>query len=307
MTDTCAWCNAPKTSDSTCFRCGANYAKAEAIQRHGTAKGVSTTPTAAAAAEPQEVPLPVTDPAAEWLNCLLALPLLLLGAWACQYFNVFDGLQRIVFGMPVHEFGHAVTAWFTGHNAIPSLWVTRTSPERGYACGLLLLGIYGALIRYGHKRRQPLWYLAVAVLLLLQLYGTFVLRPVNSDMLIVFGGDGIGMVLATLMMSTFYLGKETQLYKGSVRWGLLFWGAAAFMDMFMAWWKGQSDIARVGYGTTGGRLTDAYRLINEYAWNQDEMIARHLHVGYACLLALAVIYGLGLRQAYDWLQQSRGN
>jgi hypothetical protein len=70
----------------------------------------------------------------------------------------------------------------------------------------------------------------------------------------------------------------------------------------MAWWEGQRDIARVGYGTTGGNHSDAYLLINAYAWNWDEMIARYLHVGYACLLAMAIIYALGLRQAYRWKQ-----
>jgi hypothetical protein len=114
----------------------------------------------------------------------------------------------------------------------------------------------------------------------------------------------MGMVLATFMMSTFYMGKETQLYKGAVRWGLLFWGAAAFMDMFMAWWEGQDNIARVGYGTTGGNYTDAYRLINDYAWRWDDMIKRHLRVGYVCLLCLCVVYGVGLQQAWGWKQKN---
>ena len=245
----------------------------------------------------------VTDPVSEWYNCLFALPLMLLGAWACQNWHVFDGLQRIVFGMPVHELGHAVTAWLSGHNAIPTFWFTHTSAERGYSCALLLLGLYVVLLGYGKRSKQSYWYVLVAVLFLLQLYLTFVINRETADMLIIFGGDGMGMVLATFMMSTFYMGKETQLYKGSVRWGLLFWGAAAFMDMFMAWWHGQSDIARVGYGTTGGAYSDAYRLINEYAWNWSAMIHRHLYVGYGCLFLLTVIYCLGLRQAHGWVQE----
>ena len=41
----------------------------------------------------------VKDPAAEWNNCLYALPAMLIGAWACQHWNIFDGLQRITFGV----------------------------------------------------------------------------------------------------------------------------------------------------------------------------------------------------------------
>ena len=242
MSDSCAWCDAPKTSELVCPRCGANYAKAEAIKRLGTAKDVvdpapSREPSVVFAYEQDTAPdyqKLVKDPVSEWHNCLFALPLMLLGAWACQYWHVFDGLQRIVFGMPLHELGHAVTAWLSGHNAIPTFWFTHTSAGRGYSCALLLLGVYAALLRYGYRTRQRYWYALVAVLVCVQIIGTFVINPDTSDMLIIFGGDGMGMVLATFMMSTFYMGKETQLYKGSVRWGLLFWGAAAFMDMFMA-------------------------------------------------------------------------
>lgn len=302
MSDTCAWCGAHKTSDPVCYQCGANYAKAEAIKARGSAKGVARTETAAAVDEQDTLLALVRDPHAEWLNCLLALPLMLLGAWACQYFNIFDGFQRIVFGMPVHELGHAITAWFTGHNAMPTLWLTRISPERGYLCSLLLLGVWIALWRLGSRMREPRWYAVVIVLVLLQLYGTFKVRAVDTEMWITFGGDGIGMVLATLLMGSFYFGKSTPLYKGSVRWGLLFWGAAAFMDIFMAWWEGQSDIARVGYGSVNGNHSDAYKLINEYVWNWEEMISTYLQLGYACLAVLAGLYVFGLWQARQWLK-----
>jgi hypothetical protein len=311
MSDTCAWCDAPKTLDVVCPRCGANYAKAEALKKHGTARHVvDATPAYVAPARPSidtdDVPdyqQLVKDPASEWKNCLLALPVMLLGAWACQAFNFLDAMQRIMFGMPVHEFGHAVTAWLSGYNAIPTFWFTHTSSERGFACALLLFGIYAALLRYGYRTRQRYWYWLVACLFVLQLWLSFGINSSTADMLITFGGDGMGMVLATFMMCTFYMGKETQLYKGSVRWGLLFWGAAAFMDIFMAWWEGQSNISRVGYGTTGGSLTDAYLLINAYAWTWDQAFDRHLYLGYACLLFLAIVYSLGLRQAHGWVQE----
>jgi len=306
--DLCAWCEAPRTTDAVCPRCGANYAKAAAIKQRGSAKGIAT-PADTATVEPRtdaidaDNLLPVRDPASEWNNCLYAWPVMLLGAWACQYFNVFDSLQRIVFGMPVHESGHALTAWLTGYDAIPTFWFTHTSAERGWFCMLLLFALYAALWRHGQKSGERGWYVLVIALFLLQMSGTFGISTATADMLVVFGGDAMGMVLATALMATFHIGKHTQLYKGSVRWGLLFWGAAAFMDIFMAWWEGQRDISRVGYGTTGGSFTDAYLLINAYGWNWDEMINRHLLVGYLCLLAQTVIYGLGLWQAQGWLQQ----
>lgn len=134
MSDTCAWCDAPKTMERICPRCGADYAKAEAIKKHGSAKSVTqgqdqyaNTTTLVEPAESTAV-IPVRDPDSEWQNCLYAVPGMLFGAWLCQVMDIFDSLQRIVFGMPVHEVGHALTAWLTGRNAIPSLWVTRVAP-----------------------------------------------------------------------------------------------------------------------------------------------------------------------------------
>jgi hypothetical protein len=313
MSELCAWCDAPKTAATICPACGADYAKAEAIKKHGSARTVVQprqeydNPATLAKAD-SEPAIPIQDPESEWRNCQLALPLMLLGAWLCQVFNVFDALQRIVFGMPVHEVGHALTAWLTGHNAIPTLWETRVDPERGIFAPLLLAGIYLAIIRYAMRRKQHFLLVPVGILVLLQLYGTFFINQATAEMWITWGGDGIGLVLATCLMCTFYLGKETQLYKGSVRWGLLFWGAAAFMDIFMAWWEGQADLSRVGYGKSGHNLTDAYLLMNAYSWNQQGMFNSYLYTAFGCLLFLVVVYVLGLKQAQGWKnEQSRIN
>jgi hypothetical protein len=199
MTDTCAWCDAPKTFDAVCRQCGANYAKAEAIKKHGSAKSVLdaeeaqllATPYVASAttaefddAVPDYQSL-VKDPDSEWLNCLYAVPAMLMGAWACQYWNVFDNFQRIVFGMPLHELGHALTAWLSGYNAIPTFWVTHTASEQGYTCMLLLFALYAFLLRYAKRTQQRYWYAVVATLLVVQLYCTFVLGRATADMLFI--------------------------------------------------------------------------------------------------------------------------
>ena len=64
--------------------------------------------------------------------------------------------------------------------------------------------------------------------------------------------DGVGMVLASALMATFFFGKRTQLYQGWLRWGFLAIGAAAFTDMFATWWKAQSDTAAIPFGEIEG-------------------------------------------------------
>src|SRR5689334_10047930 len=102
----CPWCQAPRDTGPSCPKCGANYAKAEAIKQGRAA------PAAAAAAEvlvPEGDPLAglpaIDDPALEWKFCVGALPAMLLLGVAFHFFTPF--LQRTFLAMPIHELGHA--------------------------------------------------------------------------------------------------------------------------------------------------------------------------------------------------------
>jgi hypothetical protein len=207
-------------------------------------------------------------------------------------------LQRTFLGMPVHELGHAVTAWFTGHAAVPTLWKTLIADSRGFIAPLALLGALGYMIYRAHLAGHFALVLLGGVLVLLQAVGTLILKAKTASMLITFGGDGAGMVLATLLMASFFFGKDTQLYKGSLRWGFLVIGSAAFVDMFATWWAARSDFGVVPFGEQEGvGLSDATKLVDDYGWSTEAMIQRYVALGLACLLALALVYAWGVWRA----------
>ena len=127
--NTCAWCNSPKQHGLACPDCGADYAKTEAIKSKGKAEPIvviAGNNTEESFFEINDTVIPVKDPGFEKIVCLTALPAMLV-----QITGFLAGMQRIVFDMPVHEMGHAVTGWLCGFNSIPSLWVTVSSGERG--------------------------------------------------------------------------------------------------------------------------------------------------------------------------------
>lgn len=305
MMATCPWCNAPRETAAICPRCGAIYAKAEAIKLHGCAKVVGTLHEAmdekSVPAEPsvehsfQGMPL-VEDPVLEWKLCMGAIPVALCFALA---FHVFmPSLQRIFLGMPVHELGHAVTAWFCGHTAVPTLWKTISSETRGFIAPVALLGALGYMMYRAYLAEKYALMVLGGALMLLQVSGTVGIKARTAEMLIVFGGDGVGMVLATALMATFFFGKETQLYKGSLRWGFLVIGAAAFTDMFATWWAARSDSGMVPFGEQeGGILSDAVKLTDDFGWSTDAMINRYVTLGVCCLIVLALVYAWGVWQA----------
>ncbi len=86
--------------------------------------------------------------------CLIALPAMLVIAMLVQITGFLAGMQRIVFGMPVHEMGHAVTGWLCGFNYIPSLWVTVSSGERGYISSVVVLAALLMLARYALMNKK---------------------------------------------------------------------------------------------------------------------------------------------------------
>ena len=138
-----------------------------------------------------------------------------------------------------------------------------------------------------------------ALLLALQAIGTFYIRESTAEAVFIFGGDGVGMVLAAALMATFFFGKRTQLYKGWLRWGFLFIGAAAFADMFATWWVARKDFASIPFGEIEGvGFSDALRLTQEHGWTQEALVRRFVGVGVSSLAALAAVYAWGVRRAW---------
>ena len=228
---------------------------------------------------------------------MAAIPIALCFAIAFNVSGLGGALQRIFLTMPVHEFGHAVTAWFCGYSAVPTLWRTLIPESRGFIAPMALAGAFGYLMFWAYQaNRLPLVFIGGA-LMLLQVAGTFIIKPDTARMLFFFGGDGMGMILATLLMASFYFGKRNQLYKGSLRWGFVVIGAAAFVDMFGTWWASRRDESAIPYGTTGGMATDAMILIDEYGWTMQTLVNRYVMLGVCCLIALAAVYAWGIWRA----------
>lgn len=315
MTATCAWCSAPRDTGTSCPRCGANYDKAEAIRSTGSAAAIVQPQRtieevdSAGLGHAEEAPeewKQVDDPELEWKFCLAGIPVALSLAVAFNASGLGGALQRIFLTMPVHEFGHAVTAWFCGFDAIPTLWKTVVFGEtRGLVAPLALFGALGYMVYRAHGAgRRPLVY-AGGALIVLQAIGTFGIEPDTALMLIAFGGDGAGMILAALLMGCFFFGKNTQLYKGSVRWGLVVIGAAAFVDMFATWVRARRNDQDIPYGTTGGMASDAMTLIDGYGWTAQALVNRYFLLGVCCLIALALVYAWGVWRARSEIEARR--
>jgi hypothetical protein len=271
-----------------CLKCGIVFARYQAaVEAAAKPAGVAVSmPLSPAAPDAGR-----NDAIKELKYRMFALPLALLVARLIAG----TGLRMAagMLAMVLHESGHAITAWLTGRWAVPLLWVTPHGEERSW---WIVLAVTAAIVFAGYwawKAERWGWVLAASAALILQL--TALSLPAGA--LIVFFGDGGAMVLATLLMATFYSPRESAIYKSwGLRWGLLVIGALSFMHVFLLWTGPLEDIP---FGEIEGvNLSDPSLLTELYGWPVTQMVDRYVRLGTVCLVALFALYVWGLLSTY---------
>ena len=220
----------------------------------------------------------------------IGLPLALVVAALFSRSQLGHAVQRMLFGMPLHELGHALTAVALGVPAFPLPWFTPMADGRSVTLTGLLLGAATSLVVLGRRSERLPWTVAGAALGTAVLLGLLA-GPGPARALIAFGGDAGAMVLGTLLMSTLFCGEESAFRRGGLRWGLLVIGAGAFSDVASVWWAARRDPGEIPLGQfeTGG-LSDASVLVETHGWTEHTLVGRYLAVAGICLGLLAVLW-----------------
>ena len=281
-----------------CLKCGIVFSRYHAALEAATNPSSLAVPLVQAPAlspdaafSLQDIDAP-SDARKEFNYRLLALPLALLLARLIAGTSVRVAVGMLA--MVLHESGHAITAWLTGRWAVPLLWVTMHGETRSWSVVLILMSaiVFGGFLAW--KAQRWGWLCIAGAVLLLQLI--FLSAP-NPVALIVFGGDGGAMVLATILMATFYAPRDSALYKSwGLRWGLLTVGALTFMLVYRMWSGPYEDIP---FGEIEGvNLSDPSLLTEVYGWSVKQLIDRYLHLAAVCFVALAALYAWGLVSTY---------
>ena len=258
-----------------CPSCGADRGHLLGCE-HST---LSLTPTAPPGS-PSE-PIPDTTAARAWgvpIALALAAVLGLTGPGAF--------LERVLFGMWLHELGHALASWCCGVIAVPLPWLTWGGGSRSPVFITLLFGVLGGLgLRWRAEPRRLTRLAVPAVVLVLGLLVPFR----HATTFIVFFGDGGAMVLGTLLMlGAMLLPDDSPLSRGALRWGYLAIGAGGFMDALITWVRSWRDFAELPLGRSeSSGLSDAMRLIDVSGWSEAGLVRAYLALGALCLCVLA--------------------
>jgi hypothetical protein len=242
------------------------------------------------------------DGALEWKLRAAAIPAAIGLALAFSAWPTGHWLQRTFLSMMVHELGHAVTAWWCGFAAFPTLWKTLIPETRSLIVPLALLALEGWICVRAWRTQRTAWMLAGLALAILQFVGTLGTSVRRAQEAITFGGDAGAMVLGTLLMLTFFVGPASRLRTQQLRWGFLVIGAAALVDTFGTWWAARSDIEAIPFGEIEGvGLSDPSKLDELYGWTTPQIVQRHLSVGIACFAVLTAAW-----LYFTYLERVRG-
>ena len=227
----------------------------------------------------------------EWKLRAVAIPAAIGIAIAFHASGTGHFLQRTFLSMMVHELGHAVTAWWCGFAALPTLWKTMIPETRSVLVPLVLVAGEALLVYWGWTTRRRAAIAAGIALAALQLAGTLGTGPHHAHAAITFGGDAGAMVLGTLLMLTFFAPAESRLRTNHLRWGFLVIGAAALVDTFSTWWAARSDTDVIPFGEIEGvGLSDPSKLSEDYGWTTEQIVHRYVTVGVACCIVLALAW-----------------
>jgi hypothetical protein len=174
--------------------------------------------------------------------------------------------------MPVHEFGHAIGAWLSGHVAIPFptfgfAWV---ASERHPILGAIAtLGLLGTCAFFASKRRAA-WALASALALLIQLKLTWMTDDVGRREAIIAGGVVGEFALSALALLCFHAHAPR-------KWRWDFWRYVVALPAaivlcsgaseWRAWSKGAHDLPMGGI-IGDERDGDLSRLVNSHGWTE---------------------------------------
>jgi hypothetical protein len=276
-----------------CLKCGIVFSRYRAAQEAAANEPALALPIVEdPPPSPSELLALRNDALKELKYRALALPLALLLA----RFLVGTGWRMPIsmLAMVLHESGHAITAWLTGRWAVPMLWVTMHGEERSWSIVLILTSAiaFGGFLAWKMERWG--WVCVAGAALLVQFI--FLSLP-NPGALIVFGGDGGALVLATILMATFYAPRESALCKSwGLRWGLLVVGALTFMHVYRTW---SGPIEDLPFGEIEGvNLSDPSLLTTMYGWSVTQLIDRYIRLATVCFVVLLVLYLWGLLSAY---------
>lgn len=238
----------------------------------------------------------------------LALVLALIFVHIDGAFQILTWLCKLVF----HELGHALIFWLRSIIAVPSFGMTVPLHP---SSSIFVFLAFAALALWGIRssKRANLHFIYYALIFFLALLFCFsILVPARTgEMVMLYGGLGGELYLATLAMLAFYQPMPKRFDWRRNRYFFLVIGTVCFCGSALQWYRAKSDKKQLPMGGLfdfGGAFSDSGessgdldRLMREFGWSADSIITIYTVTTLVCVAVLIGYY------FYLWYQDKVAN
>jgi hypothetical protein len=201
----------------------------------------------------------------------------------------------------LHEFGHAIAGWSTGHRAMPMgmLATTFFHPERSLFVFLFCIVLMGLLARIALKSGYSLllgfWIFSIFFFL----WAFLSKKGDQEEAYFVFSGVGGEMILGAFAIASFYARMPKKMGWPILRWPVLIFSAFTFASIVRLFWAAQTDHSLIPYGTSSvfadesGSHGDMNRLIRDFAYSPKTLVAAYVDLAKKCVAFLVIVFFAG--------------
>lgn len=222
---------------------------------------------------------------------LIAVPLAMTLSWLfCS--TSFGRLLASLVGMPFHELGHATASWLSSRIAIPLPFFTFWYDDQSVLMGALVAATLGWLMFHTHREGNHFMLGVSGVVLAVWAVTTFLVSPSTTLMWQILAGALGEIVLGGYLLIAFHFPLPDRFRWDFWRWIALIPGALCFTHALLLWRRVSADVTQMPWGSAIGAESDGdmNRLVQQFAWDANELADFYLVTAYGCLALLALTY-----------------
>jgi hypothetical protein len=217
--------------------------------------------------------------------------LVLALSWLLCSTNLGRLLASMV-GMPFHELGHAAASWLSSRIAIPLPFFTFWLDGQSFLMGLVVAGVLAWMMFHTWREGNRFMFGVVTTVLGAWAITTFAISPNTTLMWQILAGALGEIVFGAFLLVAFHFPLPDRFRWDFWRWIALVPASLCFMHAIWLWRTVSADVSQMPWGSAIGSESDGdmNRLVQQFAWNANDLADLYLHVAYGCLVALTAVY-----------------
>jgi MFS family permease len=194
--------------------------------------------------------------------------------------------------MPFHELGHAAASWLSSRIAVPLPFFTFWYDDQSVLMGLLVAGVLAWLMFHMHREKNHFMLGVTGVILAAWAVITFMISPTTTLMWQILAGVLGEILFGAFLLVAFHFPLPDRFRWDFWRWVALVPAALSFVHATLLWRTVSADVSQMPWGSAIGADSDGdmNRLVQQFAWNANDLADFYLAAAYACLVALAAAY-----------------